>query len=219
MSSHSPLACRTSSNHHFPDHDPRPSKALDPTVYRQLLIGYEHQLQLLSVTSRGFKVEWSREHPSQRVRPANLKSATRLGGAIERRIREGVKACTYQLPDTDVLDLSAVHVFPFGAVWGIAEDVPRLAMRDPRAHINQRSQVQWLIKLRALALDWDATTHTVAIPPEKVAKGLQRLCDARRSVRRSVQSLQQLIGSLGHVDTCLRAARPFYQRLHAVCAR
>jgi hypothetical protein len=104
----------------------------------------------------------------------------------------------------------------------IAEDVLRLAMLavlGPNA-INEPKFTPWSTSARILGLDWDSSARTVSMPPDKIAKALHRVTEARKTPAKiATVQLQRLLGSLRHVSACLRAARPFYQRLHNVCAR
>ncbi|KAG6616087.1 uncharacterized protein IUM83_03735 [Phytophthora cinnamomi] len=107
-----------------------------------------------------------------------------------------------------------------GARCSIAEDTLRLAMLavlGPLA-INEAKFSSWGTQMRALGLDWDCTARTVCIPADKIAKALTRVEAAATSQRMSSVELRRLLGSLRHVASCLRAAKPFYQRLHTMAA-
>lgn len=93
-----------------------------------------------------------------------------------------------------------------------------LAVLGPTA-INEDKFTSWFSTIRALGLDSNTVTRTVAIPSDKIAKALRHLHDAQTVACLPVVVLMQLLGSLHHVATCLRSARPFYQRLHTTCAR
>ncbi|GMG17424.1 unnamed protein product [Phytophthora fragariaefolia] len=102
----------------------------------------------------------------------------------------------------------------------IAEDTLRLAMMavlGPHA-INEAKFSSWGTQLRELGLEWDCMARTVSIPADKITKALTRVEAATTSPRISSVDLRRLLGSLRHVASCLRAAKPFYQRLHALVA-
>ncbi|TMW66615.1 hypothetical protein Poli38472_014591 [Pythium oligandrum] len=101
----------------------------------------------------------------------------------------------------------------------IAEDTLRLAMMavlGPDA-VNESKFTKWGSHVEALGLEWDCATRRVSMPAAKIDKALRRLAEAQRSTKISTVQLQQLLGSLRHVATCVKAARPFYQRLQQVC--
>ncbi|KAJ8526167.1 hypothetical protein ON010_g15013 [Phytophthora cinnamomi] len=68
-------------------------------------------------------------------------------------------------------------------------------------------------------IEFDTAECTVSKPGDKIAKALGRirLIQHRQFIRRT--QLQQLLGSLRHVSSYLRAAKPFYQRLQAASVR
>ncbi|ETL90948.1 hypothetical protein L917_10461 [Phytophthora nicotianae] len=107
-----------------------------------------------------------------------------------------------------------------GERCAVAEDTLRLAMLavlGPTA-INESKFTTWSTKARVLGLDWDSGARTVSMPPDKVKKAITRVNRAAAAARICTVDLQRLLGSLRHVATCLRAARPFYQRLSMLCA-
>ncbi|ETP42264.1 hypothetical protein F442_10823, partial [Phytophthora nicotianae P10297] len=107
-----------------------------------------------------------------------------------------------------------------GERCAVAEDTLRLAMLavlGPTA-INESKFTTWSTKARVLSLDWDSGARTVSMPPDKVKKAITRVNRAAAAARICTVDLQRLLGSLRHVATCLRAARPFYQRLSMLCA-
>ncbi|ETM53581.1 hypothetical protein L914_02952 [Phytophthora nicotianae] len=107
-----------------------------------------------------------------------------------------------------------------GERCAVAEDTLRLAMLavlGPTA-INESKFTTWSTKARVLSLDWDSGARTVSMPPDKVKKAITRVNRAAAAARICTVDLQRLLGNLRHVATCLRAARPFYQRLSMLCA-
>jgi len=75
----------------------------------------------------------------------------------------------------------------------------------------------WEQMVHYLGLNWCLKTCTVSMPQSKIDKALTRVNNLIRSKSLSKTQLQQVIGSLRHVCTCIPAARPFYQRLQSAC--
>jgi hypothetical protein len=87
-----------------------------------------------------------------------------------------------------------------------------LATLGPRS-VNEKKYTSWSTRLIALGLEWDTDASTVSMPLSKIAKASARVRDMLAQDRTSRSSLDQLLGSLRHVCSCIRSARPFYQRL------
>nr|KAE8935098.1 hypothetical protein PF009_g14946 [Phytophthora fragariae] len=100
----------------------------------------------------------------------------------------------------------------------VALRLAMLAVLGPRS-INEPKFTHWSTQSRALGLDWDTTTRTVSMPPDKIAKALLRIRELLQSPGVSRTSLSQVLGSLRHVCSCIRSARPFFQRIAALYRR
>ncbi|EGZ30159.1 hypothetical protein PHYSODRAFT_476324 [Phytophthora sojae] len=85
--------------------------------------------------------------------------------------------------------------------------------------INEDNFSSWESSLQVLGLVFDIAARTVSMPREKIAKALVRVQSLAIQQHITRTQLQQLLGSLRHVCSCLRAAKPFYQRLHAASIR
>lgn len=97
----------------------------------------------------------------------------------------------------------------------IAEDVLRLAMLavlGPES-INDKKFSSWSHELTALGLLWNTRDRTVSMPAAKIAKALERVKAISRQPSASRTEVLQLLGSLRHVCSCLRSAKPFYQHI------
>ncbi|POM60456.1 hypothetical protein PHPALM_30693 [Phytophthora palmivora] len=88
----------------------------------------------------------------------------------------------------------------------------------PRA-INEEKFSHWETRLTALGLSWDTDNSTVSIPDDKIAKALDRVTKLNQSQTVTKSDLLKLLGSLRHICSFLRTARPFYQRLQYACKR
>ncbi|GMF42719.1 unnamed protein product [Phytophthora fragariaefolia] len=93
-----------------------------------------------------------------------------------------------------------------------------LAILGPRA-INEEKFSQWETRLNALGLTWDTANRTVSMPVDKIAKALDRVRKLKQSKTVMKSDLLKLLGSLRHICSCLRTARPFYQHLQSLCNR
>ncbi|EGZ13874.1 hypothetical protein PHYSODRAFT_510996, partial [Phytophthora sojae] len=91
----------------------------------------------------------------------------------------------------------------------------RMAVLGPRS-INEAKFSNWSTELVALGLLWNTEKRTVSMPADKIAKALQRVNTMIQHQAATTSDLQKLLGSLRHVSTCLRAAKPFYQQLQAL---
>ncbi|OWY98011.1 hypothetical protein PHMEG_00031331, partial [Phytophthora megakarya] len=78
---------------------------------------------------------------------------------------------------------------------------------------------QWSTKQHALGLSWDTIERTVSVPEGKVMRCLDRVLIILSAEKVTKQQHQKLLGSLRHLTTCLRSAKPFFQQLHTVCTR
>jgi hypothetical protein len=93
-----------------------------------------------------------------------------------------------------------------------------LAILGPDA-INEPKFSGWSTKLKALGLVWNTEELTVSMPSDKIKKCIDRINALLEAAAVSKQQLQKLLGSLRHISSCLRAAKPFYQHLNSVCGR
>ncbi|TMW66593.1 hypothetical protein Poli38472_014569 [Pythium oligandrum] len=98
------------------------------------------------------------------------------------------------------------------ALCDIALRLAMVAVLGPRA-INEKKFTSWSTQSRALGLDWDTTACTVSMPSDKVEKALGRVRALLAESTATQSSLSQLLGSLRHVSSCFRPAKPFFQRL------
>ncbi|OWY91400.1 hypothetical protein PHMEG_00040035 [Phytophthora megakarya] len=87
-----------------------------------------------------------------------------------------------------------------------------LAVLGPRS-INEDKFSEWCTEIVALGLLWNTVRRTVSIPNEKVVKARLRVEALLKLGTASKTELNKVLGSLRHVAICLRAAKPFYQRL------
>lgn len=94
----------------------------------------------------------------------------------------------------------------------IANDVLRLAVLGPEA-INDAKFASWSHQVHALGLAWDTVVRTVSMPPAKITKALLLIDGLATQASASRKQVAQLLGSLRHVCSCLRSAKPFYQRI------
>ena len=78
---------------------------------------------------------------------------------------------------------------------------------------NEDKFSTWFVRGTTLGLDWDLQAETASMPEAKITKAIARIDAllAARSATRSV--LNQLLGSLRHVVTCVRPAASFFQRV------
>ncbi|ETP09500.1 hypothetical protein F441_14634 [Phytophthora nicotianae CJ01A1] len=103
----------------------------------------------------------------------------------------------------------------------VASAALRLAMMavlGPRSN-NEKMFSEWSTTAEVLGLVFDMEQKTVSMPAAKLLKAQTRVnaLGHRKDVSR--HELECLLGSLRHVSTCLRSARPFFQRLHLACKR
>ncbi|GMG16751.1 unnamed protein product [Phytophthora fragariaefolia] len=79
--------------------------------------------------------------------------------------------------------------------------------------INTKKFTEWNTRQRVLGLVFDSVAETVFMPTEKIIKAQGIVATAFYSPSLSRKAYRSLMGSLRHVATCIRAARPFLQRL------
>ncbi|POM64035.1 Hypothetical protein PHPALM_20497 [Phytophthora palmivora] len=97
----------------------------------------------------------------------------------------------------------------------LAETTLRLAMMallGPRA-INETKFSLWTTQLVVLGLEWDTIARTVSMPVEKISKARLRICKLLQSGNATRHQISKLLGSLRHVCSSVRSAKPFYQRI------
>ncbi|KAE8970095.1 hypothetical protein PR001_g27307, partial [Phytophthora rubi] len=103
----------------------------------------------------------------------------------------------------------------------LAESTLRLSMMavlGPNS-INDAKFSPWSTELQALGLVWNTVDRTVSMPLDKVQKCRGRVEALLCAERATKQQLQKLLGSLRHLTTCLRSAKPFFQQLQSACTR
>ncbi|KAJ8572050.1 hypothetical protein ON010_g4781 [Phytophthora cinnamomi] len=71
----------------------------------------------------------------------------------------------------------------------------------------------WATKRTALGLEWDTESLTVSMPEGKIEKTLLRIQAPQNATCVSKTELAKLLGYLRHRCTCVRAGKPFLQRL------
>ncbi|KAE9339791.1 hypothetical protein PR003_g10835 [Phytophthora rubi] len=79
--------------------------------------------------------------------------------------------------------------------------------------INDKKFTAWGTRQRVLGLEFDSAVESVSMPPDKVEKARRLVAAAYLASHLSRKVYMSLMGSLRHVATCVRAARPFLQRL------
>lgn len=93
-----------------------------------------------------------------------------------------------------------------------------LTVLGPRS-INDRKFTPWATCSTALGLEWGTERRTVSMPFAKIVKALGRVRNMLQLPTTSRTLLSQLLGSLRHVCSCIRPARPFFQRLASLHRR
>ncbi|KAJ0396295.1 hypothetical protein ATCC90586_003925 [Pythium insidiosum] len=225
--------------------DTRPNKALNPDTYALLLAGYEHLDVMIRVARFGFRAEWIPQTRPARPSP-NHRSAISQARSVAARILEGEAAGTYLVVDEDLLAKWGVTVSPFGAIRkDDAKDTQAIRLIHDLAFPSHNNVNDHTIKESLPPLAYESTvalaqrieclhrhypgTQILMLKgdvqgafrhlPDKIAKALQRVRPAQGAARVPTLTLLKLLGSLRHVASCLRAAKPFYQRLHGAAAR
>ncbi|RLN54448.1 hypothetical protein BBJ29_007964 [Phytophthora kernoviae] len=79
--------------------------------------------------------------------------------------------------------------------------------------INDKKFTNWSTSQRVLGLEFDSAAGLVSMPVTKTQKARHILAAAYSSTTLTRKVYRSLMGSLRHVATCIRAARPFLQRL------
>ena len=97
-----------------------------------------------------------------------------------------------------------------------AEETLRLSMLAILGP-NAMNEKKFTANAHALGLDWDTVASTVSMPEDKIQKALDRVNKMREQAKVTRTQLMRLLGSLRHVCTCIRPAKPFYQRLQLLC--
>eukprot|EP00644_Phytophthora_capsici_P013969 jgi/Phyca11/98814/e_gw1.3.382.1 len=84
---------------------------------------------------------------------------------------------------------------------------------------NDEKFSPWFVEGKALGLQWNLSTMTLAMPTEKIQKAHRRVQELQQALTASRRQLNKLLGSLRHVATCVRAATPFFQRVSSLARR
>ncbi|KAE9186556.1 hypothetical protein PF005_g20800 [Phytophthora fragariae] len=79
--------------------------------------------------------------------------------------------------------------------------------------INAKKFTDWNTRQRVLGLVFDFEVETVSMPMEKILKARGIVAAAFAASSLSRKAYRSLMGNHRHVATCIRAARPFLQRL------
>lgn len=97
----------------------------------------------------------------------------------------------------------------------LAEQTLRLAMLAilGPTPVNEDKFSKWSTTLEVLGLEFDTHLRTVSMPSAKISKALGRVSRLQMQHHTTRHELQCVLGSLRHVCTCLRSARPFFQHL------
>ena len=99
-----------------------------------------------------------------------------------------------------------------------AETALRLAMTLSLGHTAihpTKFSDKWEQKIHYLGLNWCLQSCTVSMPRDKIEKAISRIKGLMSSQYVTRTQLQQAVGTLRHVCTCIPAAKPFYQRLQS----
>ena len=84
---------------------------------------------------------------------------------------------------------------------------------------NDDKFTSWFRRGTSLGLVWDLEQQLLSLPDDKIAKATGRVRAMFAVAWTTRSQLNQLLGSLRHVATCVRAATPFFQRLAALSRR
>ncbi|OWZ02276.1 LOW QUALITY PROTEIN: hypothetical protein PHMEG_00026192 [Phytophthora megakarya] len=79
--------------------------------------------------------------------------------------------------------------------------------------INDEKFTSWKTQQRVFGLEFDSVAETVSIPASKISKARNIVASAYFARSLTRKRYRSLMGSLRHVATCIRAARPFLQWL------
>ncbi|EGZ11795.1 hypothetical protein PHYSODRAFT_336290 [Phytophthora sojae] len=71
----------------------------------------------------------------------------------------------------------------------------------------------WFINGKALGFNWSLLDGTLSMPSEKITKARTRVLEVINGTHTTRHQLDQLLGSLRHVTTCVRPAAAFFQRV------
>ena len=78
--------------------------------------------------------------------------------------------------------------------------------------INEEKFSGWHTKLKVLGLLFDTEAQTIEMPPDKIEKARGLVSMTYHASTITITQYWSLMGSLRHVATCIRSARPFLQR-------
>ncbi|OWZ10179.1 hypothetical protein PHMEG_00017010 [Phytophthora megakarya] len=79
--------------------------------------------------------------------------------------------------------------------------------------VNEDKFTSWSSTQKVLELQFDCIQLSVSMPTDKIENSRRLVSAAFHTHRLSRQSYRSLLGSVGHVATCVRPARPSLQRL------
>ncbi|POM78809.1 LOW QUALITY PROTEIN: Hypothetical protein PHPALM_3620 [Phytophthora palmivora] len=83
--------------------------------------------------------------------------------------------------------------------------------------VNDKKFTGWSTSQRVLGLEFDSEAGRISMPATKILKARRIVADAYSSSSLSRKVYRSLMGKLRLVATCIRAARPFFQRLRLPC--
>ncbi|KAG3250217.1 hypothetical protein PI124_g5145 [Phytophthora idaei] len=125
--------------------DSRPNKALDPSTYERLLVGFPQQELLVRIDREGFRTRWLQAFPPQSRWPRNHWSAMTSDHLIVGRIREGEEIDAIRLIHdlstptgccpNDLTETSSLLPLKYELVSALAARVELLKMRFPNVRI------------------------------------------------------------------------------------
>lgn len=99
--------------------------------------------------------------------------------------------------------------------WAWALRLAMMAVLEPRS-INKKKFTSWETHLTALGLAWDTVAMMVSMSQEKIDRTIDRLRAMRKHNSAARNTWEKLLGGLQLVSMCVRAAKPFFQRLYAM---
>lgn len=76
----------------------------------------------------------------------------------------------------------------------------------------------WFINGKALGFNWSLLDGTLSMPSEKITKARTRVLEVINGTHTTRHQLDQLLGSLRHVTTCVRPAAAFSSALRRYIA-
>ncbi|OWZ10528.1 LOW QUALITY PROTEIN: hypothetical protein PHMEG_00016613 [Phytophthora megakarya] len=130
------------------------------------------------------------------------------------------KAITHRIRRESPNSLKSIE-FDIGNQLEACGGALRLAMTavlGPSA-ANTKRFTAWSTKQDDLGLEWDANAMTVSIPDRKITNTLLRLQAILVLPTMTRTDVAKLLGSLRHICSCIRPAKPFFQRLVTVWKR